>query len=62
VITLQAIDSSSDDELLALLANELKSRISAPRGSAEFLAQIRELPAGLRAMAATHALDVAERA
>src|SRR5947207_1772268 len=57
-ITLEAIDSSSDDELFALLGKELENRISAERGSAEFLSEIRGLPAGLRAMAATYELDV----
>src|SRR5262252_3789767 len=57
-ITIEAIDSSSDDELFALLGKELEGRISAARGSAEFVAQIRELPVGLRAMAATYELDV----
>ncbi len=58
MITLEAIDSSSDDELQALLGKELEARISAERGSPEFLAQIRSLPVGLRAMAATFELDV----
>src|SRR6516162_857098 len=57
-ITVEAIDSSSDDELFGLLGNELESRISADRGSPEFLSQIRALPVGLRAMAATYELDV----
>ena len=57
-ITLEAIDSSSDDELFALLRKELESRVSAARGSPEFITQIRDLPLGLRAMAATYELDV----
>lgn len=57
-ITLEAIDSSSDDELFALLDKELENRISAKRGSPEFISQIRGLPVGLRAMAATYELDV----
>jgi len=57
-LTLEAIDSISDDELFALLGKELASRVSAARGSAEFVSQIRKLPAGLRAMAATYELDV----
>lgn len=57
-LTIEAIDSSSDDELFALLGKDLESRISAKRGSAEFVAQIRNLPVGLRAMAATYDLDV----
>ena len=58
VLTLDIIDSSSDEELLKLLQKELESRISAARTEPEFLAQIRELPIGLRAMAATYELDV----
>lgn len=57
-LTVEAIDSSSDDELFALLAKELQTRISAERGSAEFVLQIQGLPEGLRAMAATYELDV----
>jgi hypothetical protein len=57
-LTLDAIDSSSDDELFSLLGKELQTRISATKGSAEFVAQIRDLPIGLRAMAATYELDV----
>lgn len=57
-ITIEAIDSSSDDELFTLLGKDLESRISAKRGSAEFVVQIRGLPVGLRAMAATYDLDV----
>ncbi len=58
MITLEAIDSSSDDELLSLLMKELQARISTEQGSPEFVAQIRVLPVGLRAMAATYELDV----
>ena len=57
-ITIEAIDSSSDDELFKLLGKELENRISAKRGSPEFVAEIRNLPVGLRAMAATYELDV----
>jgi hypothetical protein len=57
-LTLESIPSSSDDELFKLLAQELETRIPAARGSPEFLSQIRSLPVGLRAMAATHELDV----
>ena len=57
-ITVEAIDSSSDDELFALLGKELENRISADRDSPEFISQIRSLPVGLRAMAATYELDV----
>jgi hypothetical protein len=57
-MTAEQIEASSDDELFSLLGNELETRISADRGSPEFLAQIRELPVGLRAMAATYEFDV----
>jgi len=57
-LTLHAISVSSDDELFKLLGQELERRTSARRDSPEFLAEIRKLPAGLRAMAATYELDV----
>lgn len=57
-ITFEAIDSSSDDELFTLLGKELEGRISAQRGSPEFISQIQGLPVGLRSMAATYELDV----
>jgi hypothetical protein len=57
-LTLKSISSSSDDELFTLLGKELERRTSAKRGSPEFLAEIRSLPVGLRAMAATYELDV----
>jgi hypothetical protein len=57
-LTLEAIDSCSNDELFSLLGKELERRISAARGSQEFVAEIRNLPIGLRAMAATYELDV----
>jgi hypothetical protein len=57
-LTVEAIDASSDDELVSLLGSELDSRISVKWGSPEFVAQIRNLPVGLRAMAATYELDV----
>jgi hypothetical protein len=57
-MTIDDIDASSDDELLALLTTELQAKISAKLGSPEFVRQIKELPVGLRAMAATHQLDV----
>ncbi len=56
--TRKAIASSSNDELFTLLGKELESRVSAGRVSPEFVAQIRSLPVGLRAMAATYELDV----
>src|SRR5438046_8422551 len=57
-ITAELIDSSSDDELFDLLGKELEKRISAKRGSMEFVAALQNLPVGLRAMAATYELDV----
>ena len=57
-LTLQSLDSSSADELFELLGQELGRRLSAPRNSPEFLHQLQQLPAGLRAMAATYELDV----
>ena len=57
-MTQDQIDASSDDELFSLLGKELESRITADRTSPEFLAQIRTLPVGLRAMAATYEFDV----
>lgn len=57
-ITIEAIDSSSDDELLTLLSQELERRLPADKGSPEFLPHVRKLPIGLRAMAVTHELDV----
>jgi len=57
-ITVQAIAASSDDDLFSLLGRELEDRITTERGSPQFVAEIRELPAGLRAMAATYELDV----
>ncbi len=58
VITFESIASGSDDDLFSLLGRELENRITSARGSPEFVAEIRELPAGLRAMAATYELDV----
>jgi hypothetical protein len=57
-LTSKAISSSSDDELFALLGRELEARIRSRRGSPEFVAEIGNLPEGLRAMAATYELDV----
>jgi hypothetical protein len=58
VITVELIASGSEDEVFLLLGRELENRIASPRGSPEFVAEIKELPAGLRAMAATYELDV----
>jgi hypothetical protein len=50
--------ATTDDELYDLIARELQSRLP-PRTPIEpFLAAIRSLPPGLRAMAATYELDV----
>jgi len=57
-ITIEAIDASSDDALFKLLGTELQNRVSAKRGSPEFVSEIRRLPSGLRAMATTYELDV----
>jgi hypothetical protein len=57
-VTLDQIDASSDEELFELLAKELETRIGVGRGSPEFLARIRTLPIGLRAMAASYEFDV----
>ena len=57
-LTLESIAGSSNDDLFTLLGRELEERITAKRGSPEFVAEIKELPIGLRAMAATHELDV----
>jgi hypothetical protein len=58
ILTKAAVISSSDTELFALLGKELETRITTKRGSPEFVAEIRKLPVGLRAMAATYELDV----
>jgi hypothetical protein len=57
-LTLEAIATGSDEEVSELLGEELGNRISALRDAPEFLAEIRGLPIGLRAMAATYELDV----
>jgi hypothetical protein len=56
-LALESISSSSDDKIFKLLSKELEGRIPAARNSPEFLPQIRTLPLGLRAMAATYELD-----
>ncbi len=58
VITVESIRSGSDGGVFSLLGHELENRITSTRGSPEFIAEIRDLPPGLRAMAATHELDV----
>ena len=57
-LTSEVISATSDDELFKLLGKELEKQISVPRESPEFVAEIQKLPIGLRAMAATHELDV----
>src|SRR5688500_1587562 len=57
-LTVDSIDSSSDEELSSLLTQELSRAVSAEKRSPEFIAEIRKLPVGLRAMAATYELDV----
>jgi hypothetical protein len=57
-LTIKSITSSSDDDLVSLLGRELEDRITTVRGSPEFVAEIKNLPVGLRAMAATYELDV----
>jgi len=58
MLTAEQVESSSDDELFSLLAKELELRIPADRSSPDFLEEIRDLPVGLRAMAATYEFDV----
>jgi hypothetical protein len=57
-LTIEIIRSCSDDQLVQWLCDELQRRISADKTSPEFVPEIRDLPAGLRAMAATHELSV----
>jgi hypothetical protein len=57
-LTIDAIKSSDDEALFEILGKELERRISAKRGSPEFVKEIKMLPIGLRAMAATYELDV----
>jgi hypothetical protein len=58
MLSMKAIQSSSDDELSALLGKELEARIGRRGNPAQFAAKIRSLPVGLRSMAATYELDV----
>lgn len=58
VLRVDSIESGSDEEVFSLLGHELEKRIKSQRGSPEFIAEIRELPLGLRTMAATYELDV----
>jgi len=52
------LESSSDDVIFDSLRKELERRMPMNRGSPEFLIELRRLPRGLRAMAATYELDV----
>lgn len=52
-----AITSSSDEQLFALLGDELGRQLPT-RNDPRFLGELRKLPVGLRAMAATYELDV----
>src|SRR5690242_17012327 len=57
-MTIDQIHACSDEDLFRLLQHELETRVTAHRLSPEFLAQIRDLPIGLRAMAASYEFDV----
>jgi len=57
-LTLKTIESSSDDALFAVLSKELERRIGRRGKARELAAKIRNLPIGLKAMAATYELDV----
>jgi hypothetical protein len=51
--------AKSNDELFELLSDELdRLNPKGPRADDEFVAELRRLPRGLRAMAATYELDV----
>jgi hypothetical protein len=51
--------TASDDDLFALLGRELERRLpNGRRATDEFVSELRQLPRGLRAMAATYELDV----
>jgi len=56
-LSAHALTTGSDDEVFDLLSAELNTRLPV-RDSADFLAELRKLPRGLRAMAATYELDV----
>jgi hypothetical protein len=59
-LTVELVRSThSDDELFDLLGRELSRRLPNGRQASDgFVRQLRELPPGLRAMAATYELDV----
>ena len=56
-IKAHAISSGSNEQVFELLGDELKSRLP-PRSDLDFVREMRKLPPGLRAMAATYELDV----
>src|SRR4051812_17256798 len=56
-ITAHAIATASNEGIFELLGKELE-RCLPERDGPEFVAEIRKLPPGLRAMAATYGLDV----
>jgi hypothetical protein len=58
-ITPEVIAGASDDDLFELLVNELERRLpNGRRPDDGFVGELRKLPPGLRAMAATYELDV----
>jgi hypothetical protein len=56
-LSVRSIASGTDDDLFKLLCAELAERLP-DRDSPEFISDLRKLPRGLRAMAATYELDV----
>ena len=54
----QIVASKSDKELFGLLSSELQQRFGKQTDNDNFVKAIRLLPGGLRAIAATHRLDV----
>jgi hypothetical protein len=56
-LSAHALTAGSEDEVFDLLSAQLSTRLPS-RDSPEFLLELRKLPRGLRAMAATYELDV----
>lgn len=56
-ISAHEIATGSNEQVMELLGKELESRLPS-RNDPEFLIELRKLPPGLRAMAATYELDV----
>jgi hypothetical protein len=56
--TASQLQALSDDEVFDFLVEVLEARVPLGPGQPGFLPAARQLPAGLRAMAATHHLDV----